>query len=571
MGAGFLYLIMRLALTGSGQLKYQENFMRLCSLVLTATGMCAVLVNAQSVPRPVIEFVRSEAGFIRGQTDGQVDRFLGVPYAAPPVGDLRWKAPEPAPGWAGIRDATALGNECTQLQNAKGGQVVTGSEDCLYLNLYRPANARPRQLLPVLVFVHGGLNHRDSGNWYDPTEMVTKTGIIVVTINYRLNVFGFLALPSLDSEAGNPSSGNFGLLDQQAALRWVHENILAFGGDPTNVTVGGESAGAIDTCANLASPGAAGLFNKVIMESTYCPAAPHEEALATSAAVATAAGCTDVQAAASCLRGMAAADVLQAAVPLNPIVGGDTAIPGKGAGFNASPNFGNDVLPVKPSDALASGQWNWASILMGSNHDEAALFVAPAMIGKVKLPLSVDGYQAVVAAQYRSFAPAVLNEYNLDQFKNPFIAYADEATDDSPFGCAVTQLSQTLSASAPIYRYEFADAGAPTPGGDATGIPAGLSLGAYHGSELQYLFKMTQLPGPRTPLQQQLSEQMIQYWGNFVKTGNPNGSGLVRWPLYDAYTNQILSLRPEGNAVINNFDTDHHCSFWATAPGPPFN
>lgn len=544
--------------------------MRVSLYLFIAVGVSGGLLNAQETSKPVIEFVRSEVGFIRGQTDGQVDRFLGVPYAAPPIGNLRWKAPAPPPGWSGIRDAAALGNECTQLQNTKGGQVVAGSEDCLYLNVYRPANTRSRQLLPVFVFVHGGLNHRNSGNDYDPTEMVAETGIIVVTINYRLNVFGFLALPSLDTEADNPSSGNYGLLDQQAALRWVHENILGFGGDPTNVTLGGESAGAIDTCANLASPGAAGMFNKIIMESTYCPAAPHDEALATSAPVVTAAGCTDVQSAAACLRGKAAADVLRAAVPLNPIVGGDTAIPGKGAGFNASPNFGNNVLPVKPSDALTSGQWNWASILLGSNHDEAAIFVAPAMIGKVKLPLSVDGHNAVVASQYGSFAPAVLNEYQLDQYKNPFIAYADEATDDSPFGCAITQLSQTLSASALIYRYEFDDAGAPTPGGNKAGLLAGLSLGAYHGSELQYLFKMTQLPGPQTPAQQQLSQQMIRYWGNFVKTGNPNGAGLVSWPHYDAQMNQILSLRPDGNVVINNFDTDHHCSFWATAPGPPF-
>ena len=543
--------------------------MRAGFLLLAAMGVFAGTSHAQESYTPVIEFVRSSAGFIRGQTNGQVDKFLGLPYAAPPVGDFRWKAPTPPQGWSGIRDATVMGSECTQLKAGKGGQVVSGSEDCLYLNVYRPANTRSRKPLPVLVFIHGGLNHRGSGNDYDPSEMAASEGIIVVTINYRLNVFGFLALPSLDSEAGSPSSGNYGLLDQQAALRWVHENIRGFGGDPTNVTVGGESAGAIDICANLASPGASGMFNKVIMESTYCPAAPHVEALATSAPVAITAGCADVQSAASCLRGKAAADVLEAAAPLNPIVGGGTAIPGKDTGFNASPNYGNDVLPMKPADVLTAGQWNWATILIGSNHDEAALFVAPAIAAKVRLPLSVDGYNAVVASQYRSFAPAVLNEYHLDQFKSPFMAYADESTDDSPFGCAITQLSQALAVSAPVYRYEFDDAGAPIPGGEMTGLPA-FSLGAYHGSELQYLFKMTRLPGPQTPQQQQLSTQMIQYWGNFIKTGNPNGSGLPEWPHYDANKLRILSLKPEGNAVIDNFDTDHHCSFWATAPGPPF-
>jgi para-nitrobenzyl esterase len=209
-------------------------------------------------------------------------------------------------------------------------------------------------------------------------------------------------------------------------------------------------------------------------------------------------------------------------------------------------------------------------VLIGSNHDEAALFIAPAMLGKVKLPLSVAAYKAIVATQFGSTGQAVLREYNLDQYKSPFIAYADEVTDGSPLGCAVSSLAGALSVSAPIYRYEFDDAGAPTPGGNGIGLPAGLSLGAFHGSEVQYLFKMTKLPGPQTPSQRQLSEQMIQYWGNFVKTGNPNGPGLTAWPHYDSYTHQVLSLRPDGNVVIDNFDTDHHCAFWATAPEPPF-
>jgi len=306
------------------------------------------------------------------------------------------------------------------------------------------------------------------------------------------------------------------------------------------------------------------------MESMYCPAAPHDEALATSAPVAVAAGCSDPQTAAACLRAKPAADVLLAAQPLNPIVGGDTAIPGKGAGFNASPNYGNAVLPIKPADALASGQWNWSTILLGSNHDEAALFVAPAMVGKVKLPLTMQGYQAVAASQFGSFAPAVLNEYNPDQYREPFMAYSDEATDVSPLGCAVTPLSQSFSNLTQTYRYEFDDTTAPTPGGGAASLPVSISMGAYHGSELQYLFKMTSLPGPKNPSQQKLSDQMIQYWSNFVKTGNPNGPGLPEWPRYDAAAHRILSLRPDGNVVIDNFDTDHHCAFWSTAPGPPF-
>jgi para-nitrobenzyl esterase len=543
--------------------------MRTSLFIFSAMALWAYSLNVYDGSKPVTEFVASAHGFVSGQTDGDVDEFLGIPYAAPPIGDLRWKAPMPPQGWSGIRDATALRSECTQLVRTKGAQVVTGSEDCLYLNVYRPAAARLGRSLPVVIFIHGGLNHHESGNDYDPSAMAAKSGIIVVTINYRLNVFGFLALPSLDREAGGPSSGNYGLLDQQAAMRWVHENVGGFGGGPHNVTMQGESAGAIDACANLTSPAAAGLFSRVIMESVYCPAAPHDEALETSAPVATAAGCPDQQSAAACLRVKTAAAVLQAAVPLNPIVGGDTTIPGKGSGFNASPNFGNTVLPLKPSEALASGRWNSSSVLLGSNHDEAALFVAPAMIGKVQLPLTKNAYGVIVGLQYGSFAPLVQSEYP-EKPGDLFLTLADEVTDDSPFGCPVSPLADSFSALARTYRYEFDDADAPTPLGNSGGLLTSLSLGAYHGSELQYLFKMTKLPGPKTAPQQQLSDQMIQYWTNFMKTGNPNGPGLVHWPRYDTYTHRVLSLKPEGNTVIDNFDEEHHCAFWATAPGPPF-
>jgi para-nitrobenzyl esterase len=188
------------------------------------------------------------------------------------------------------------------------------------------------------------------------------------------------------------------------------------------------------------------------------------------------------------------------------------------------------------------------------------------MIGKVQLPLTEHAYQVMVGFQFGSFAPAVLNQY-LEQPGALFLTYADEVTDDSPFGCPVSPLAESFATT---YRYEFDDANAPTPLSSLGGFFATLSLGAYHGSELQFLFKMTKLPGPQTAAQQQLSDQMIQYWTNFVKTGDPNGPGLVRWPRYETHTHRVLSLKPEGNTVIDNFDNEHHCAFWATAPGPPF-
>lgn len=505
--------------------------------------------------QPVREFVWTDLGFIRGQTDGVVDQFLGVPYAAPPIGDLRWKAPADAPRWTGVLDATKFGSPCVQAGPAIGGQAIVGSEDCLYLNVYRPAAARPRDLLPVLMFIHGGSNQKGAGSDYDPSQMVAKTGIIVVTINYRLNVFGFLAHPSLDAEAGEPSSGNFGLLDQQAAMRWVRANILGFGGNPLNVTLDGESAGGIDICANLVSPQAAGLFNRAILESMYCPNATHDEALQVSAPVTTALGCADL----ACMRAAAAADIFNAA-------GNLSGEPGGGNGFNASPNYGSSVLPMDPSRALSAGQWNWSSILIGSNHDEAAFWIAPALLAaKVKFPVSEQAYQAIVETQFGSFAPNVLSEYSIADYPSPFMRYADISTDDSPLGCSETPLSQSFAALTQTFRYEFNDPNAPTAGANV-GLPSTLSLGADHGSELQYLFKMTQLPGPQTGAQKQLSDQMMLYWANFARTGNPNGEGLPGWPRYDAANHQILSLRPDGSRILDTFDTDHHCAFWATAP-----
>jgi para-nitrobenzyl esterase len=511
--------------------------------------LSSISLNAQDGFLSPTRIVRTTNGVLLGLSDGKVDQFLGIPYAAPPVGDLRWKAPVEAPRWYGVRDAIRQGDECKQ--------PGSGSEDCLYLNVYRPAGAKPGQSLPVIVFIHGGSNQQGSGNQYDPSEWVAGTGIIVVTLNYRLNVFGFLALPSLDVEAGEPSSGNFGLLDQQAALRWVNSNIAAFGGDALHVTIQGESAGGIDVCANLVSPPAAGLFNRAIMESMYCPATSHTAALQAGAPVAATLGCNDEPAAADCMRGKSADDLLSAAGHLSMV--GEP-------GFGAGPNFGNSLLPLQVPDALRSGQWNRSSILIGSNHDDASSFVSAALDARnYQFPLTVPEYQMAVAAQFGSFAPAVLSEYPLSGYSDPFLAYSDEVTDDSSLGCPVTPLSQMFAAVTPAFRYEFNDENAPAAGG----TPAGRTLGAYHGAELLYLFTVSQIS--KTAAQEQLSEQMRQYWANFSRTGNPNEAGLVFWPAYDANAHQLLSLRPDGNTAIDNFDVEHHCAFWAAAPGPPFS
>lgn len=499
------------------------------------------LILLQALSAQVAPVVETQQGRVRGRTDGTVDRFLGLPFAAPPVGDLRWKPPAEPVSWTGIRNALRLPDSCVQMKR-KGG--VEGSEDCLYLSVYRPAHLEAEAKRPVLVFIHGGSNQRGSGSEYDPSEMVARAGLLVVTINYRLNVFGFLALPTLDAEMGGPASGNFGFQDQQAALHWVRSNISAFGGDAGNVTVAGESAGAIDICAHLAAPGSASLFDKAVMESGYCPAATHDEALAVSAKVTDAVGCSD----AGCLRSKPAAELIKA-VPLS-------VVPGGGQGFNASPNSGNALLPLAPSEAVSSGQWNQKPVLIGSNHDEMALFALPLLLSKqVKLPLTQAGYQALITTQFQESGPRILSEYPVEDFPSPFLAYADVLTDLSPLGCGVTAMTQNFSGQTLTFRYEFSDQRAPFLGP--------ITIGAYHGAELQYLFGMKRLPGPRTGAQRQLARQMQQYWANFALSGDPNGDGLAYWPVYDNDARRVLVLKPEGSAVETDFDTRHHCAFWA--------
>jgi len=515
--------------------------------LISAAALVATMPTAN-------DYVRIESGVIHGHDTGAVVTFLGVPFAAPPSGELRWRAPQPVAHWNGVREATTPASGCVRPAQDTDGYV--GSEDCLYINIYRPAHTPPGQRLPVLVFIHGGSNLKESANDYDPVALVEQMGIIVVTTEYRLNVFGFLALPSLDVEAEDSSSGNFGLQDQQAALRWVQRNIAQFGGDRFNVTLAGESAGAIDMCAILVSPAAAGLFSKAIMESMYCPTATHEEALAVSAPVAQALGCTDPQNAADCMRAATAEQVLAAGKPYSPE-------PGGGSGFNASPNFGNALLPLQVPDAVASGRWNRARILIGSNRNEAALFTAAGLSAfGIPLPPSAAAYKLLVKQKFGALAPAVMAEYPLDAYdNNTFLAYSDAVSDPSPLGCEVTKWSQLFAQATPTFRYEFADANAPVPVElSSNGFP----LGAYHGSELQYLYGPVMLPGPQSDAQKQLARDMMAYWGNFAKTGNPNGRALVHWPRYDASGLQLLRLSPEGNTVIDNFDDEHHCAFWSS-------
>jgi para-nitrobenzyl esterase len=320
--------------------------------VVAANGARTVASSHPSAPGLVIS---TAGGTVGGKAAGPMNAFLGIPYAAPPVGNLRWRPPHPAARWLGIRQATSFGPNCPQPPSQFG--LASTSEDCLYLNVFTPAGTHRRNL-PVMVWLHGGSLLVGESNDYDPARLV-RDGVIVVTVNYRLGALGFLADPALADRPGGPS-GNFGLEDQQAALRWVQRNIRGFGGDPANVTLTGESAGGLSVLAQLASPGARGLFARAISESgTYnLTQEPLATVEAAGEAFAAKVGCTS-QAAAACLRHL----------PVSAIVDSEDF-----TGYR--PDIDGRVLTQSIGAALASGQFNRVPVINGTNHDEWRLFVA---------------------------------------------------------------------------------------------------------------------------------------------------------------------------------------------------
>jgi para-nitrobenzyl esterase len=486
--------------------------------------------------------VHTSGGVVRGTLAGDNRTFDGVPYAAPPVGKLRWASPQPAANWTGTRDATKPGSACPQTAGFLG-DAASDTEDCLYLNVTTPRNIGKKKL-PVMFWIHGGGFYSGSGSLYGAQRLATEGNVIVVTLNYRLGVFGFLAHPSLDNQTHK--SGDYGLEDQQAALRWVHGNAQAFGGDAGNVTLFGESAGGISTCSHLAAPASAGLFQRAIIQSGPCtlekqwPYAdgnwtvrPRKVAEQQGQATAAKLHCGD----AACLRGKSVEDLLQASEG--------------GQGFGPAAG-GGGVLPKTPAKALATGDFAHVPVIQGTTHDEHRTFVAAIE--------SFTGH-AVTDADYRKDiedffgaekAQKILAEYKSD---DPSTALASVWT-DSAWSCTALQSDRLLSAQVPTYAYEFADEKAPWA---SDGSTPSFATGAFHAAELQYLFDDAQFHTPLTPGQKNLSGQMIGYWTRFAHTGNPNGGAAPSWPRFDG--NHVQSLTTGGTRQTQ-LAAEHRCGFW---------
>jgi para-nitrobenzyl esterase len=487
--------------------------------------------------------IRAAAGPLTGATRGGTRAFFGIPYAKPPVGDLRWRSPVAAEPWTEPRDATAFGATCAQGDLIAGSGTLDGSaEDCLFLNVWAPEPA-PKRALPVLVWIHGGGFALGSGSAsdYDGQKLVERGGVVVVTLNYRLGAFGFLAHPELSAEkTGRGTSGNYGIEDAILALSWVRRNVQAFGGDPGNVTVFGESAGSIATSLLLVAPSARGLFHRAAMESGVALGFDNllGPAEAKGVAFGEKLGC-GASGAEGCMRGKTTADIVAAEGVFTGIL----------HGVAWSPVADGVVVPTDAVKAFAAP--TRVPVLVGSNLNEGTLFTSTFLRdGGVA---NDQEYSAVVSRYFPTDAGRVLAEYPSSSFASANAALS-EVLGDALFVCATRRFARAASSAGLdtyVYSFEHAAEKALVPG-----------LGAFHSSEIPFVFGVPAVLDTVQPDEQPLSDSMQSFWTTFARTGNPNAAGKIDWPKFDtaADENLVLDLPISKRAGHKKA----RCDFWDT-------
>jgi para-nitrobenzyl esterase len=499
------------------------------------------------------EPVRIDSGWVEGTTgiDPNIRVFKGIPYAAPPIGPLRWVEPQPVAPWGGVRQATQFRPRA--MQGAIYRDMIFRdpgpSEDCLYLNLWTPAKSAAGRL-PVMVWIHGG--GFQAGSSSEPRqdgENLAKRGVVIVSFNYRLGVFGFLAHPELTAESGHAASGNYGLMDQVAALRWVRRNIAAFGGDPGNVTIFGESAGSQSVSILMTSPLARGLFDKAIGESGafFLDDGLEPPALASGEQVglrfAALAGAKSIAE----LRARSAPDLLK--VALSSVT------------FAMKVVFDGYVLPQDAFPIWAEGRQSQVPLLAGWNADETRIY---ATFGN-RRP-TAKSFIAATRATYGDRAEAILKLYPAETDEQA-VRSAGDLADDLFDGYGTWQWIEAhlASGNSPIYRYSFDRAIPLAPNRIINGaVATAADVGAIHAGEIVYVFgNLTASPNVSWPPEDwKLSDEMGAYWTNFAKTGNPNGAGLPVWPKYGrAGDHQVLHLNTDIGAKPETHRERYE--FWA--------
>jgi para-nitrobenzyl esterase len=496
---------------------------------------CATMIEAQ----PGTAITRS--GAVVGSKQGVTWAYRGIPYAAPPLGELRWKRPEAPACWSEARPASEFGPVCTQL--AADGSVK-GQEDCLTINVWTPDDAASDKPAPVLFYVHGGGNVQGSSGemnagvaLFDGENLATVEHAVVVTFNYRVGPFGFLAHPGLSAENGEQASGNYGGLDQLFALGWVKDNIAAFGGDPARVLLFGESAGGLDTCILLATPRSKGLFSAALIESGGCAAQSRDTAESFGADFVTAAGCDAAADAIACLRELPA-EAVELAIPSSANVAGKQG--------PYQPSLDGYFLPKPPLEILKAGEHQHVPFVIGANENETATSVGE---------LTEMEYGDLVALLFGPLAQQVLVEYPVADYPSPRWAYI-AVTSDAKFICPARTIARAARAaqSEPVYRYHF------THVLDNVGA-AGKAKGAFHGLELLFVFNHLDLAGYQPSQgEKDLAGAIGGYWTRLAAGGDPNGPGAPAWPVYDVAADSYLELAtpPAAGEGVRS----KKCDFW---------
>lgn len=516
---------------------------RLIRLLLCLAGVAALGVGSAAQQAPPV--VRVDSGQLQGVVDNGVISYKGIPFAAPPLGDLRWRPPQPVAPWTGIRQATKFGADCMQVRF--GPPPVPGapsepapSEDCLYLNVWSPSNATPGAKLPVMFWIYGGgFVGGSSALPLTSGTQFAKQGVILVAANYRVGRFGFFAFPALVRERPNELKGNYAYMDEIAALQWVKRNIAAFGGDPNNVTIFGFSAGGVSVHSLLTIPKARGLFQKAIVESggsrdSVLTARPMSkdgvdpnypvsaETIGIDFARSMGIDGTD-QAALARLRALSAEEVLRGA-PAQPGVN----VPS----YETTPILDGKLITETAETAYKAGRAPHVPLMLGSN---SADFAGPRIRATTK---------AQLFAHFGKWSAQAKAAYDPDR-KTALATLLAEANDD--FGQAEpARFAARAFASngSPVYLYRFSYV--------QTALRDRLP-GTPHGGEIPFVFGTLGVGGfgppiPPTAQDEAVSRMAQGYWVNFAKTGNPNGTGLPKWPRYDASKNLIFEFHPDGSA-----------------------
>ncbi len=522
-------------------------------------GVAAVLVtgcgggddNGQPPPGETNDTVAISTGLLKGVEENGSHAFKGIPYAAPPVGDLRWMPPQPVAPWAGVREAIAFSSPCPQSPASTGNLSdveYKGTEDCLYLNVWTPAARQAGDRLPVMFFIHGGGNFVGSSDesidfvvntsggpaWYDGSRIASRGNVIVVTINYRLGPLGFISHP--DMAPG--SSGNFGMLDQVQALQWVQQNIEAFGGDTGRVMIFGQSGGAYDVCAQLTSPLALGLFSRAMMQSGVCYLHPKPLIEQYTADLLQELGCSVAPDVTQCLR----------SVPAENLILAQSAQP-KGLGsFTFHPFVDGDFALDQPLTVLARGEHNRVPFVIGSNAAEYAY--------RFETVTTELAYRAQVAQLVGpAYVEPVLQLYPVSDYASPREAVV-QVMSDRNITCSARRIARQVSAvqSEPVYRYHFRR---------ILTAPERQADGAYHSSELLYVFQhMDGVYFAVDDHDRVVEANMLTYWTRFAADGDPNAANMPFWLEYDPATDpyQILDVNPAGGLQLS----EEKCDFWDT-------